>query len=85
LASIASALPAIHWLRNASLTRYATTSLLSILAGVVVGYCLKLAFDFMHPVFYLLICVTIVMIINFRLKNTSLEELRLIAKGIAAK
>jgi O-antigen/teichoic acid export membrane protein len=85
LASIASALPAIHWLRNASLTRYATTSLISILAGIGIGYFIKGAFDFIHPVFYLLICVAAVMIINLGLKNTSLGELRLIAKGIVAK
>jgi O-antigen/teichoic acid export membrane protein len=85
LASVASALPAIHWLRNTLLTRYATTSLLSILAGVGIGYCIKFTFDFIHPVFYLLICVTVVMIINFSVRNTSLGELRLIAKGIIAK
>lgn len=84
LASIASALPSVIW-SESRLSRYISRSLVSIIAGILAGYSVNWVFGSLHPSISVLVSILVVMLFIFGLRNTTIAELHLIAKGAIAR
>ena len=83
IASVASAFASIIWSYKGPVLKYIFTSLVSIIAGVAAGYAVRLILgSSVHPFVTVLFSVAIVAIVIFGLKNTSANELLLIARGL---
>jgi O-antigen/teichoic acid export membrane protein len=83
IASIASAVTSIIWSGKGPVHRYILTSLVSIVAGLAAGYLVKLVFgSSVHPFILVVFSVSVVAIVIFGLRNTSPNEIRLMARGL---
>ncbi len=86
IASVVSALPSVIWLGKEQILRYVFGSLASIISGLAVGYGVKLIFgSSLPPSVVVLVSIAVVIIVIFSLKNTSVNELLVIAKGITGR
>jgi O-antigen/teichoic acid export membrane protein len=84
ISSIASAVPSIIWSEREVLSKFITKSLVSIMAGLVVGYSL-LIFGSIHQGIVVLASVIVVMLSIFGLRNTSPAELIQIVKSFVIR
>jgi hypothetical protein len=83
IASIASAVTSIIWSDRGPVNRYIITSLVSIVFGLVAGYAVRFVFgSSVHPFIVVLLSVSVVAIVIFGLRNTSPNEIRLMARGL---
>jgi hypothetical protein len=83
VASIASAVTSIIWSERGPVQRYIFASLLSIVAGLAAGYAVRLVLgSSVHPFIVVLFSIAVVVIVIFGLKNTSPNELLLMARGL---
>jgi O-antigen/teichoic acid export membrane protein len=83
IASTASAVTSIIWSDRGPVNRYIITSLVSIVFGLVAGYAVRLVFgSSVHPFIVVLLSVSVVVIVIFGLRNTSPNEIRLMARGL---
>jgi O-antigen/teichoic acid export membrane protein len=83
IASIASAVTSIIWSDRGPVHRYIFTSLASIISGLAAGYAFKLIFgSSVHPFILVLFSVSVVAIVIFGLRNTSLNEILMMARGL---
>jgi O-antigen/teichoic acid export membrane protein len=83
IASVASALPSIIWSERGLMLKYILASLASIVCGLATGYGMRLIFgSSLPPYITVLFSIATVITVIFGLKNTSANELLLIAKGI---
>jgi O-antigen/teichoic acid export membrane protein len=84
IASVASALPSVIWSERGLILNYILVSLASITSGLVAGYGIRFGSS-LHPSVVALISIAVVIIVLFSLKNTSVKELLLMAKGIVGR
>ena len=83
IASIASAIASIIWSDRGPVQRYIFTSLVSIVSGLAAGYAVRLILgSSVHPFVAVLLSVAVVAIVIFGLKNTSPNEILLLARGL---
>jgi O-antigen/teichoic acid export membrane protein len=83
IASTASAVTSIIWSDRGPVNRYIITSLVSIVFGLVAGYAVRLvSSSSVHPFIVVLLSVSVVVIVIFGLRNTSPNEIRLMARGL---
>ena len=83
IASIASAVTSIIWSDRGPVHRYIFTSLVSIVSGLAAGYAVRLIFgSSVHPFIVVLFSVSVVAIVIFGLRNTSPNEILLMARGL---
>ena len=82
IASIACAVASIIWSEKGPVNRYIFTSLLSIVSGLAVDYAIWLIFgSSIHPFILEVISVSVVTIVISGLRNTSPNEILLMATG----
>ena len=83
IASIASAVTSIIWFDRGPVHRYIFTSLVSIISGLAAGYAFRLLFgSSVHPFILVLFSVSVVAIVIFGLRNTSPNEILMMARGL---
>jgi hypothetical protein len=83
IASIASAVASIIWSDRGPVRRYIFTSLLSIVTGIAAGYAVRLILgSSVHPFIAVLFSIAVVAIVIFGLKNTSPNEILVMARGL---
>lgn len=83
IASIASALSSIIWSDKGLMLKYIFTALVSIISGLAAGYGIRwILGSSVHPFVAVLFSIVVVAIVIFGLKNTSANELLLIARAL---
>jgi hypothetical protein len=79
-------LPSVIWSERGLILKYILVSLASIASGLVTGYGIRLVYGSLIPPYVVAIfSVAIVLMVIVGLRNTSANELLVIAKGVLGR